>query len=92
MQSELGELTDLKSETEATRRLYGLDRPQSRDFGGKCLLARRLVERGVHASCRSIATTSGTRTGNIQSNHATMGARPTPESPACSSIWKGVAC
>ena len=34
-------------ESEATRRLYGLDQPRTEDFGRKCLLARRLVERGV---------------------------------------------
>ena len=41
------EATDLSSETEATKKLYGLDDPVSADFGGRCLLARRLVERGV---------------------------------------------
>ena len=35
------------SESEATKKLYGLDDPVSADFGGRCLLARRLVERGV---------------------------------------------
>jgi hypothetical protein len=47
MQMSAPEATDISSETEATRKLYGLDDPVSADFGGRCLLARRLVERGV---------------------------------------------
>ncbi|MDX1980157.1 MAG: DUF1501 domain-containing protein [Bryobacteraceae bacterium] len=47
MQMSAPEATDIGSESEATRRLYGLDDPVSADFGGRCLLARRLVERGV---------------------------------------------
>jgi hypothetical protein len=47
MQMSAPEATDLGSESEATRKLYGLDDPLSADFGGRCLLARRLVERGV---------------------------------------------
>jgi hypothetical protein len=47
MQSEALELADLSRESDATRRLYGLDRDVSRAFGAKCLLARKLVERGV---------------------------------------------
>ncbi len=34
-------------ETQATRRLYGLDQPETVEFGTRCLLARRMVERGV---------------------------------------------
>jgi hypothetical protein len=37
----------VSGESEATKKLYGLDDPKSADFGGRCLLARRLVERGV---------------------------------------------
>ncbi|HUQ92084.1 MAG TPA: DUF1501 domain-containing protein [Bryobacteraceae bacterium] len=47
MQMAAPEATDVSSEPEATKRLYGLDNPVSADFGGRCLLARRLVERGV---------------------------------------------
>ena len=47
MQMAAPEATDISGESEATRRLYGLDDPVSADFGGRCLLARRLVERGV---------------------------------------------
>jgi uncharacterized protein DUF1501 len=38
---------DLSSESEATRQLYGLDQEITRDFGARCLVARRLLERGV---------------------------------------------
>jgi len=41
------EVLDIAGETEATRRLYGLDRPITEEFGRNCLIARRLLERGV---------------------------------------------
>jgi len=47
MQTSGRELADLSGETEETLRLYGLKEEISRPFGEKCLLARRLVERGV---------------------------------------------
>ena len=47
MQLSAPEAFDLGSETESTRKLYGLDEPATADFGRRCLLARRLVERGV---------------------------------------------
>jgi hypothetical protein len=47
MQMAAPEATDLSSESEATKKLYGLDDPIAADFSGRCLLARRLVERGV---------------------------------------------
>jgi hypothetical protein len=49
MQASVPELIDLSGETGATRRLYGLDSddPHTRGYGMQCLLARRLVERGV---------------------------------------------
>ncbi|HSH95344.1 MAG TPA: DUF1501 domain-containing protein, partial [Roseimicrobium sp.] len=47
MQREAPEAFDLKGETEATRKLYGLDDKVTETFGQQCLLARRLVERGV---------------------------------------------
>lgn len=47
MQMAAPEATDISGETEATKKLYGMDDPVSADFGGRCLLARRLVERGV---------------------------------------------
>jgi uncharacterized protein DUF1501 len=47
MQSHAPEAVDLSRESPATRRLYGLDQKHTADFGTRCLLARRLVERGV---------------------------------------------
>ncbi len=47
MQSCAPEAVDFSKESEATRRLYGLDDPVTEPFGKQCLLARRLVERGV---------------------------------------------
>jgi hypothetical protein len=41
------EVLDVSKETEATRRLYGLDEKVTEDFGRNCLIARRLLERGV---------------------------------------------
>jgi uncharacterized protein (DUF1501 family) len=47
MQMHAPEAVDLSQETAATHKQYGIDREQTRDFGTRCLLARRLVERGV---------------------------------------------
>lgn len=47
MQSEAPELIDLSRESDATRNLYGLDDPVARTMGRQCLMARRMVERGV---------------------------------------------
>jgi hypothetical protein len=47
MQTAAKEAVDISQESEATQRLYGLDQPATRDFGSRCLIARRLVERGV---------------------------------------------
>ena len=59
MQSAAPETVDFSQETEATRKLYGIGDPATDDFGHKCLLARRLVERGV----RFIQLYSGTNVG-----------------------------
>jgi Protein of unknown function (DUF1501) len=47
MQQHAPEAVDFNSETVQTKELYGIDQPKTADFGRKCLLARRLVERGV---------------------------------------------
>jgi uncharacterized protein (DUF1501 family) len=47
MQQYAPEAVDFKQETAETLALYGIDQPRTKDFGQKCLLARRLVERGV---------------------------------------------
>ena len=47
MQTTATEVVDLEREDKRTRAMYGLDSERTRDFGSKCLLARRLLERGV---------------------------------------------
>jgi hypothetical protein len=47
MQTEAPEAFETDKESEATKKLYGLDQSETADFGWQCLLARRLVERGV---------------------------------------------
>lgn len=47
MQREAPEAFDLSKETEATLKLYGIDRTTTTGFGWQCLVARRLAERGV---------------------------------------------
>jgi hypothetical protein len=47
MQTAAREALDVGKESAATQKLYGLDDPATRDYGTRCLLARRLVERGV---------------------------------------------
>lgn len=47
MQTEASDALDLRGESAATKKLYGLDQDQTRQMGEACLLARRLVERGV---------------------------------------------
>jgi hypothetical protein len=73
MQSEATEAVDLSKETEATKQLYGVDDPATEKFGRNCLLARRLVERGV----RFVQLYSGTGSqwdahANIEANHGKM--------------------
>ncbi len=47
MQAAVPEALDLSGESAATKRLYGLDNPVTEEYGRRCLLARRLIERGV---------------------------------------------
>ena len=47
MQAAAPELQDISRETEETHKLYGLDNPQTKNFGRLCLMARRFAERGV---------------------------------------------
>ena len=47
MQTSAPEAVDFSGESAATKSLYGLDEDRTREFGGRCLLARRLIERGV---------------------------------------------
>src|SRR5690606_21076826 len=47
MQMTAPEVVDLDSETAETHKLYGMDNKETEYFGRQCLMARRLVERGV---------------------------------------------
>ncbi len=47
MQISAPAVTDISRESQATREMYGIDDPVTRDFGWNCLMARRLVEKGV---------------------------------------------
>lgn len=47
MQLSAPSVFDLSSETESTRNAYGLDHKSTEDFGRRCLIARRLIERGT---------------------------------------------
>jgi uncharacterized protein (DUF1501 family) len=60
MQLASPELADLTKESQATRDLYGVDKPETAEFGMQCLMARRLAERGV----RFIQLFSGTSDNN----------------------------
>jgi hypothetical protein len=70
MQAAAPELVDLSGETAETKRLYGIDAPDTEEFGTRCLLARRMVERGV----RFVQLYSGDTNGwdahnNVADNH-----------------------
>ncbi|HUE69974.1 MAG TPA: DUF1501 domain-containing protein, partial [Pirellulaceae bacterium] len=56
MQLSAPELLDIAQETEQTHKTYGLDEEPTRDFGRNCLVARRMIERGV----RFVQVWSGT--------------------------------
>ncbi len=76
MQSAAPEAVELADESAETKTLYGLDDRRTADFGTRCLLARRLVERGV----RFVQLYSGDVGGwdahdDVEANHATMCAR-----------------
>ncbi|MFM7864628.1 MAG: DUF1501 domain-containing protein, partial [Planctomycetaceae bacterium] len=47
MQMSVPEVLQLSAETEETQRMYGMDQPETREFGTQMLAVRRLVERGV---------------------------------------------
>jgi hypothetical protein len=83
MQSAVPELCDLSGETEATKKLYGLDSPdkQTAGYARQCLLARRLVERGVRfveLSCLNEGIGAGNapnpwdQHGQLEKGHAAM--------------------
>ena len=62
MQTEAPAIFDLSNEPQETLDLYGIGKPLTDDFGRRCLMARRLVEKGV----RFVCPVSGGGTGNLQ--------------------------
>lgn len=76
MQSAAPEAVDISRETEATKKLYGIDEEKTREFGTRCLLARRMIERGV----RFVQLYSGDTNGwdaheDVLKNHTDYAAR-----------------
>jgi hypothetical protein len=74
MQLTVPETTDLAGESEATRRLYGIDKKETAEFGKRCLLARRLAEKGVRfvqAYCGGSGANWDSHQ-NIAANHPKM--------------------
>lgn len=79
LQTSAPEVLNLADETQTTRELYGLDEPVTADFGRNCLIARRLLERGV----RFVQVWSGADNGfprrnwdsheNLAKDHGDMG-------------------
>lgn len=71
MQSAAPELVAIDQETADTKRLYGLEEARTREFGTRCLLARRMIERGV----RFVQVYSGDTNGwdahnDVKKNHS----------------------
>ncbi len=81
MQTSVPDLADISGETEATKKLYGLDNETTREFGKECLLARRMVERGVrfiqiYSGCGRQGGSPGWDGHNqLDHNHTTMAAQ-----------------
>jgi hypothetical protein len=73
MQAHAPEVVDISRETEAMKRLYGLDRKETAEFGLRCLLARRMVERGVRFVQVYCGDTNGWDAhSDIESNHTKL--------------------
>lgn len=75
MQGCAPEAVELEKESEPTKKLYGLDNPITAPFGRQCLMARRLVERGVrfiqlyHGGLGNQNTDTWDAHGNVKENH-----------------------
>jgi hypothetical protein len=85
MQLSAPEAFGLEGETEATRNLYGLDDKTTEEFGRRCLLARRLTERGVRFV--QVWSGAGGANGNWD-NHGSI-AKELP--PMCAATDKPIA-
>lgn len=74
MQVSVPELTEFSTESEATKKLYGMesDDPHTRSYGAQCLMARRLVERGVRfieLTCPSVKADRWDQHNNLKDGH-----------------------
>jgi len=74
MQSSIPELTEFSEETKATKKLYGFDSddPHTRGYAAQCLLARRLVERGVRfieLTCPNVGADRWDQHNNLKEGH-----------------------
>ncbi|HET6574162.1 MAG TPA: DUF1501 domain-containing protein [Fimbriiglobus sp.] len=73
MQAHAPEVVDVASETKETKALYGLDRKETAEFGLRCLLARRMVERGVRFVQLYCGDTNGWDAhSNLEGNHGKL--------------------
>ncbi|MBL8848134.1 MAG: DUF1501 domain-containing protein, partial [Planctomycetaceae bacterium] len=73
MQAAAPEIVDLAGETAATLSLYGIDRKETEEFGTRCLLARRMIERGVRFVQLYSGDTNGWDAHNdVAKNHGEM--------------------
>lgn len=73
MQSSAPEVVNISSESEATKKLYGLDNKTTSEFGLRCLLARRMVERGVRFVQLYCGDTNGwDGHSDVEGNHAKL--------------------
>jgi len=80
LQGAAPELLDLSRETAATKTLYGVDDPATLGFGRNCLLARRMIERGVRYV--QVFCGMGGGSGNWD-NHTDITKELTPIAKAC---------
>ncbi|MGH9627033.1 MAG: DUF1501 domain-containing protein [Bryobacteraceae bacterium] len=77
MQAEAPDAFDVERESAETKKLYGLDNPRTTDYGWQCLLARRLVERGVRfVQCTSEGWDQHTELARLHAKHASEVDKP----------------
>lgn len=72
MQTAVPELTDFSKESTATLKLYGIDQKKTEVYGRQCLLARRLVERGVRfveLLCQNLGHDRWDQHSNLKAGH-----------------------
>ncbi len=72
MQAAVHELMDFKGESDATKKLYGIDDPVTTLYGQQCLLARRLVQRGVRfveLLCPNVGFDRWDQHGDLKNGH-----------------------